>query len=498
VTLHPDARLRMGDAATLVAEARLHFAGEPEPTARLQAIADRLAEPLRVAVAGRLKAGKSTLLNALIGEEIAPTDTGECTRVVTWYRYAQTPAVRLVPIVGDPVERPVRLAGHRLLLDLGGRATEEIARIEVSWPAPLLTQVSLIDTPGLASLSTEVSARSEETLTAGEGVAEVDAILYLMRHLHAEDADFLTEFIDGHDLSYLPATTLILLARADEIGGGRIDAMVAAGRIADRYRHDPLVRRMCLDVLPVAGLLGQAAATLRQREFDALAEIAVLDREERQRLLVSADRFVSTPLRSAVATPEMRLRLLQRLGVFGVRLATTLIKGGIGSATALSDALLLHSNVATVKDVFETYLTSRSRALRERNALLALDRLLAVEDSAEAITLRERVALTMRGETEPEEMLALVGLRTAPPQTLSPEQVAEAERILGGSGTDVWVRLGTGRSATPGEIDVRAVRAVAAWRRVEASPAQSAAATQVAAGVIRTLEAILARVRGHG
>ena len=43
----------------------------------------RLSEPLRVAIAGRLKSGKSTLVNALIGRRVAPTEVGECTRIVT-------------------------------------------------------------------------------------------------------------------------------------------------------------------------------------------------------------------------------------------------------------------------------------------------------------------------------------------------------------------------------------------------------------------------------
>ena len=47
----------------------------------------RLGEPLRVAIAGRLKSGKSTLVNALIGRRVAPTEVGECTRIVTQFRY---------------------------------------------------------------------------------------------------------------------------------------------------------------------------------------------------------------------------------------------------------------------------------------------------------------------------------------------------------------------------------------------------------------------------
>ena len=58
--------------------------------------------PLRVAIAGKVKAGKSTLLNALVGEEIAPTDAGECTRIVTWYQDAQVPRVTMFPRHASP------------------------------------------------------------------------------------------------------------------------------------------------------------------------------------------------------------------------------------------------------------------------------------------------------------------------------------------------------------------------------------------------------------
>ena len=47
----------------------------------LARIAGRLDEPIRVAIAGTLNAGKSTLVNALVGEDIAPTDATEATRV---------------------------------------------------------------------------------------------------------------------------------------------------------------------------------------------------------------------------------------------------------------------------------------------------------------------------------------------------------------------------------------------------------------------------------
>lgn len=65
----------------------------PDVFHELQRIAARLNEPMRIALAGTLKAGKSTLVNALVGETVAPTDATEATRIVTWFRHGPTPKV---------------------------------------------------------------------------------------------------------------------------------------------------------------------------------------------------------------------------------------------------------------------------------------------------------------------------------------------------------------------------------------------------------------------
>jgi predicted GTPase len=72
----------LGQVVVLVSETARAYQGTPYSSA-LDAVVQRLHEPLRVAIAGKIKAGKSTLLNALVGDELAPTDEGECTRIVT-------------------------------------------------------------------------------------------------------------------------------------------------------------------------------------------------------------------------------------------------------------------------------------------------------------------------------------------------------------------------------------------------------------------------------
>ncbi|MGH4001886.1 MAG: dynamin family protein, partial [Pseudonocardiaceae bacterium] len=73
---------------------------QPQVSARTAAgfaeVLRRLGGPLQVAVAGRIKSGKSTLVNALIGRRVAPTDVGECTRLVTRFQYGTVDRVEIV------------------------------------------------------------------------------------------------------------------------------------------------------------------------------------------------------------------------------------------------------------------------------------------------------------------------------------------------------------------------------------------------------------------
>ncbi|MDX5312111.1 MAG: dynamin family protein, partial [Rhodococcus sp. (in: high G+C Gram-positive bacteria)] len=178
-------------ARELVAAARARYGSDPRAAEQLALCAARLEQPLRVALAGSLKAGKSTLLNALVGQDIAPTDATECTRVVTWYRSGSTPSVtahydgdRILPV-------PVQRRDGRLTFDLGELTADRVDRIDVEWPASALSQTTIIDTPGTSSLSQDVSGRTFELLTPDDDASGADAVVYLMRTLGAADVQFL-------------------------------------------------------------------------------------------------------------------------------------------------------------------------------------------------------------------------------------------------------------------------------------------------------------------
>src|SRR4029079_19519799 len=96
-------------------------------------------------------------------------------------------------------------------------------------------RMSLIDTPGIASLSTDVSARTLQMLNPDENTPPaVDAVLYLLRHTHASDMRFLEAFTDDEFARGTPMNTVGVLSRSDEIGACRLDAMEGAERSSTR------------------------------------------------------------------------------------------------------------------------------------------------------------------------------------------------------------------------------------------------------------------------
>jgi hypothetical protein len=491
----------VGSAASLLHDARELLAGDDAAATRLDTARERLREPLRVAIAGKVKAGKSTLLNAFLGERVAPTDTGECTRIVTWYRHGTVPRVTVVPRAGRPLPQPVRRIDGRLILTTGGLPVEEIERIDVRWPAPALRDLTLVDTPGLASLSEELSRQSSAALTPDDSVSLVDAVVYLMRHLHATDSQFLEAFRDTQSVPNLSAMTLVVLSRADEIGSGRIDALISAARVAQRYRTDPAVRALCLDVVPVAGLLAESGRTLRQVEFEALRDLAALGRDDRERLLLSTDRFVRTPLPdSPAATAEVRAMLIQRFGVFGVRLGSVLARDGFATATGLADELVRRSGLDEVTRILTTQFAARADALKARSALLLLQRELAnhaQDDRPDVEDLAERVHLALSARHDVEELSLITTLHTTPPDELPPERLEEAEAILGGSGTHPAQRLRQG-STDPAVLRSEAVRAIDEWRRIQSDPVNGEGARNLCRVVLRSLEGVVADLDDPG
>ena len=486
----PDPLLASVDA--LLAHAR-GSACTSDAEAVLDEARTRLHGPLRVAVAGKVKAGKSTLLNALLGEELAATDAGECTEIVTWYVRGETAQVLVRPRDGAPQTRFFRRGAGAVEVDLGDWSAADIDAIEIRWPTERLRELTLLDTPGIASIRADISARTQRLLGEDERPPVVDAILYLIRHVHTSDVRFLESFHDDDVARGTPMNAVGVLSRADEIGSCRLGALDVATAIAERYQHDPRLRALCPVVIPVAGLLAYAGATLREQEFRLLAALAAGPEAELTELLLTADRFARR--RSSLSLTELeREHLLGRLGLFGVRLSVDLLRSRtVLSSAQLSAELLRQSGLDQLRGVLTRQFTERSRVLKARSALLIVNGVLASGGCSEAAAVRARVEEVVAGAHEFEEVRILNALR-AGAVVLGGDGGARMDRLLGGAGHDPRSRLGLAVAAPDSDVREAAVEELGRWQRQAEHPLSDRQAQIAARVTVRTLEGLLSKL----
>jgi hypothetical protein len=410
-----------------------------DPAARAAAarVAERADGPLVVAVAGRLKAGKSTVVNALLGRAVAPTDVTECTRVVT--RFRRGTVERGVVVDRRGRRTPVRLSPETGLPTTLPIPEHDVAEVTVELASRALAGVEVVDTPGLSTVRDDVAAVTAGFLglddDSAAACARADAVLFLVNQaVRADDVDALRRFLTATgDRSGV--ATLGVLSKADEVDGG----VPAAERLAGRMAED--LRGLAASVVPVAGLAASSCrcGRLTQGDVDALAAIAAEPEERRAMLTLDAGLFATL---DAPVEADTRQRLVGLLGFGGVREALALAERTGRDAEKLRQGLLDWSGFDALAVGLDG-LRRRADALKARSALGALERLAWAPTTgpADQDRLRELVAsLRVSPELHVLDELAALEELAGADTGFDEQQLLELRRLL--AVRDVEERLG--------------------------------------------------------
>ncbi|HPC55855.1 MAG TPA: dynamin family protein [Methanolinea sp.] len=176
----PDLSSLLGRAISILHD--LGPAMEPQERA-LSGLRDRLSEGrFQLAVLGQFKRGKSTLLNALLGEDILPSSVIPLTAIPTFIRHGteRTVKVHFLEQGKDgtiPCQSPEEM--NRILLDYvseeaNPKNRKGVSSVEITHPSRILRDVVLIDTPGIGSTHRH---NTEMTLNF---LPQCDAALFLV------------------------------------------------------------------------------------------------------------------------------------------------------------------------------------------------------------------------------------------------------------------------------------------------------------------------------
>ncbi|HUJ61450.1 MAG TPA: dynamin family protein [Kofleriaceae bacterium] len=131
------------------------------------------AERFHLVVLGEFNHGKSTFVNALLGQDVLPTGITPTTASINHVVHAASPTARVVLLSGE--SRYLDPGQLKEWVTVAGGHAGEVAYVELGYPSDLLlNNVVLVDTPGVNDLNEQ---RAEVTYGY---VPRADAVVFLL------------------------------------------------------------------------------------------------------------------------------------------------------------------------------------------------------------------------------------------------------------------------------------------------------------------------------
>lgn len=483
---------------------------------QLQQSEHQLQQPMRVAIVGLIKAGKSTMMNALLGENIVPTGNVEATFNVNIFRYSDSPSLK----VHFKNNRPSETKSFPELKALTLRAKENsdylnsIKYIEVFYRNQILKNFNLVDTPGLKSFYQDDSQNTIEFLKLhGEELTKVtqaeaqgaDAVLYLFSHSLAMEDKEAVEMFQGQGVNQAtPINAIGVLTKVDIYSSDpNVSEPMEAGRkICTRLSAHPQARNIFYTINPICGLLALGAQTLTNEDWEILTKLAQLPPERMNSLIGNVQRFCERIYEDIPVPPSQRQKLFDRLGQYGVQLAYNLIKSGINTPEKLTKELLNHTGIPQLRELILSHFGHRALLIKLGTVLRQIDRVYFQErhklQGKQQQILEDIAGKFEELESQEHGFAELAVLRNYYEKKIefNDNEVKQMLEVTGEFGTSCGERLGLTEHANISEMISVASERIHYWQQKDADYLDADSTTIAAAGVLaRSYEGILYRVQ---
>ena len=194
-------------------------------------------EPFSLMVIGDFKRGKSTIINAILGQNVAPTNVAPETFTINCISYGEVPSTEAVLKNGKRVSLMKNDLCRDRLSELLDFFPGELDYIAVRSDAPILKEIRIVDTPGLSDLD-ELDSQVKEFLF------KADAIIYVASALSpfSESEQF---FIASHIVPLNFSRLFVLVNMIDAM-----NTMEDIQKIVNR------VQERCDSIMPNAVVYG--------------------------------------------------------------------------------------------------------------------------------------------------------------------------------------------------------------------------------------------------
>lgn len=224
----------------------------------------------RVAVIGAFKRGKSSLINALIGASVLPTDVLPLTAAITRLTYGTERKIIIHYKDGTGEEKTLEeLMDYATKYDRKREATAATVReIEVKYPSVLCkNHIEILDTPGL----NDNEAMSEVTLSVLGDVDAAIVVISAKTPLDMTEQDLVIDLIRQEGIRHLVFVATFLDLIEDEEDKSRILELIRSriatdllSRAADEFAEKPELVEKARRILTSPDLFGVSSRQAMQ------------------------------------------------------------------------------------------------------------------------------------------------------------------------------------------------------------------------------------------
>lgn len=119
----------------------------------------------RLVVLGQFKRGKSTFINALLGERVLPTDVIPVTAVITEIHHGEQATAQVFFLEGEPKQVAIPELDQYVSETGNPKNVKKVDKVEVHYPAAMLEKgLIIVDTPGVGSIHEHNTRLTQEYL----------------------------------------------------------------------------------------------------------------------------------------------------------------------------------------------------------------------------------------------------------------------------------------------------------------------------------------------
>ncbi|ACF14791.1 hypothetical protein Ctha_2341 [Chloroherpeton thalassium ATCC 35110] len=384
-------------------------------------LAELVQKRFTVAVVGQMRSGKSTLINALVQKDIAPTAVNECTATTNHFLYSGKPELHrqfrvrwkddsedYLPLTevenwigkGRSVNLLQKVASK---LKSKNTTLEETKYLDFFADTPFLKTANIVDTPGLRSTveshestilsyisQTQVDAYgnklAEETRSAGESA---DAVVYVLNPVARQnDADILELFGDKTRLAGSNPYNSMAVVHMWENDWQDIEVDPATYLEGKIRRIEEQLRGKVSLVMAASGLLSRCLDWLKEEHWAFFAGCASLTKNEVKRL-------TSSSVFETREGAEYKISLESRKAVIESLKARLMEIGRMNEENAKSTTMAIIRFLCRFACVRQTQTTDElKRQVREMSGVDRLETLLEKLFFARASLIKNSTLLT--------------------------------------------------------------------------------------------------------